>query len=91
MFREYTPYPHLLDEMTAVGYSATEWSSIILKNPTSPNPGINGLRRTVYIINIVSEVLDYGIPLDVAKFLCVIAIRNRKEIWISAKSCIELS
>ena len=61
------------------------------EEPTSLNPGINGLRRSVYIISNVSEVLDYGIPLDVAKFLYVIAIRNRKEIWISLKSCIELS
>ena len=38
------------------------------------NPGINGLRPTVYIINIASEVLDYGIPLDAAKLWYVTAI-----------------
>lgn len=32
-YREYTPYPQLLDEMSAAGYSATEWSTIMPKDP----------------------------------------------------------
>ena len=32
-YREYTPYPQLLEEMLAAGYTATEWSSIMPKNP----------------------------------------------------------
>jgi inosose dehydratase len=32
-YRAYTPYPQLLEEMVAAGYSATEWSSIMPKEP----------------------------------------------------------
>ena len=32
-YREYTPYPQLLEEMLAAGYTATEWSSIMPKDP----------------------------------------------------------
>jgi inosose dehydratase len=32
-YRTYTPYPQLLEEMVAAGYSATEWSSIMPKEP----------------------------------------------------------
>jgi inosose dehydratase len=32
-YREYTPYPQLLEEMAAAGYTATEWSSIMPKEP----------------------------------------------------------
>jgi inosose dehydratase len=32
-YREYTPYPQLLEEMLAAGYTTTEWSSIMPKNP----------------------------------------------------------
>jgi hypothetical protein len=32
-YREYTPYPQLLDEMAAAGYSATEWSTIMPRDP----------------------------------------------------------
>ena len=32
-YREYTPYPQLLDEMSAAGYSATEWSTIMPRDP----------------------------------------------------------
>ena len=32
-YRKYTPYPQLLEEMVAAGYSATEWSSIMPKEP----------------------------------------------------------
>jgi hypothetical protein len=32
-YRAYTPYPRLLEEMVAAGYSATEWSSIMPKEP----------------------------------------------------------
>jgi inosose dehydratase len=32
-YREYTPYPQLLEEMLAAGYNATEWSSIMPKDP----------------------------------------------------------
>ena len=32
-YREYTPYPQFLEEMSAAGYSATEWSSIMPKDP----------------------------------------------------------
>ena len=32
-YREYTPYPQLLAEMLAAGYTATEWSSIMPNDP----------------------------------------------------------
>jgi inosose dehydratase len=32
-YRTYTPYPQLLEEMMVAGYSATEWSSIMPKEP----------------------------------------------------------
>jgi inosose dehydratase len=32
-YREYTPYPQLLDEMSAAGYTATEWSTIMPRDP----------------------------------------------------------
>ena len=32
-YRDYTPYPQLLEEMLAAGYTATEWSSIMPKDP----------------------------------------------------------
>jgi inosose dehydratase len=32
-YREYTPYPQLLEEMLTAGYRATEWSSIMPKDP----------------------------------------------------------
>src|ERR1700757_3263021 len=32
-YRAYTPYPQLLEEMAAAGYSATEWSSIMPQEP----------------------------------------------------------
>jgi inosose dehydratase len=32
-YREYTPYPQLLEEMLAAGYTTTEWSSIMPKDP----------------------------------------------------------
>ena len=32
-YREYTPYPQLLEEMLAAGYTATEWSSIMPRDP----------------------------------------------------------
>jgi inosose dehydratase len=32
-YREYTPYLQLLEEMLAAGYTATEWSSIMPKDP----------------------------------------------------------
>jgi inosose dehydratase len=32
-YRAWTPYPQLLDEMEAAGYSATEWASIMPKDP----------------------------------------------------------
>jgi inosose dehydratase len=32
-YREYTPYPRLLEEMLEAGYTATEWSSIMPKDP----------------------------------------------------------
>jgi hypothetical protein len=32
-YRAYTPYPQLLEEMVAAGYPATEWSSIMPKEP----------------------------------------------------------
>jgi inosose dehydratase len=32
-YRDYTPYPQLLEEMLAAGYTTTEWSSIMPKNP----------------------------------------------------------
>jgi inosose dehydratase len=32
-YREYTPYPQLLDEMSAAGYTATEWSTIMPREP----------------------------------------------------------
>jgi len=32
-YRAYTPYSQLLEEMVAAGYSATEWSSIMPKEP----------------------------------------------------------
>jgi len=33
-YRAYAPYPQLLEEMLAAGYSATEWSSIMPKEPS---------------------------------------------------------
>ena len=32
-YRAYTPYPQLLEEMVAAGHTATEWSSIMPKEP----------------------------------------------------------
>lgn len=32
-YRAWTPYPQLLDEMAAAGYAATEWASIMPKEP----------------------------------------------------------
>jgi hypothetical protein len=32
-YRAYTSYPQLLEEMAEAGYSATEWSSIMPKEP----------------------------------------------------------
>jgi inosose dehydratase len=32
-YREYTPYPQLLDEMSTAGYTATEWSTIMPREP----------------------------------------------------------
>ena len=45
-YREYTPYPQLLDEMASAGYEATEWSSIMPKDPGVLGPDLEarGLR-----------------------------------------------
>ena len=32
-YRAWTPYPQLLDQMAAAGYAATEWASIMPKDP----------------------------------------------------------
>jgi inosose dehydratase len=50
-YREYTPYPQLLAEMIAAGYSATEWSSIMPKHPEVliAELAVQGLRtQTLY-------------------------------------------
>ena len=39
-YREYTPYPQLLEEMAAAGYSATEWSTIMPKDPDVLGPDL---------------------------------------------------
>ena len=45
-YRAYTPYPQLLEEMAAAGYSATEWSSIMPKEPAvlAEDLRVRGLR-----------------------------------------------
>ena len=45
-YRAYTPYPQLLEEMAAAGYSATEWSSIMPKEPAvlAQDLRVRGLR-----------------------------------------------
>jgi inosose dehydratase len=43
-YREWTPYPQLIKEMVAAGYSATEWGMNMPKNPGIMNPDLRSHR-----------------------------------------------